>query len=159
MKDHFKPCKRLRQWKKWVSHQEGVMRAANCWETRSKSRQRRRLRPCAEKDKAMEAIPKAANYCHVKLKALPKMFGLKFYLFAKFGARSITESLRSRKVFVSRGNLAMQNCKDEWKLRPIGDLWVGPRMEEKQDPRRQASDGQLAIIGQRVRFKFGDIVR
>ena len=47
-------------------------------ETKSKSRQRRRLRPCAEKDKAMEPIPKVPNYCHVKLKAFPKMFSSKF---------------------------------------------------------------------------------
>ena len=38
-----------------------------------------------KKDKSVGAIPKARNYCHIKLKAFPKMFSLKF-CFAKFGA-------------------------------------------------------------------------
>ena len=165
MKVHFKPCKRLRQWKsEWVT--EKVCLELLTAKTKSKSRQRRRLRPCAEKDKAIEPIPKVPNYCHVKLKAFPKMFSSKFCFLLnlaqvqlpKVGSLSFRSEITQSLCFMGQLTNWCKITKMSGKL----DQWVicewGPEWKKNKTHRRRASDGQLAIIG-REKFKFGDIGR
>ena len=151
--------KRFRQWRsEWVSEREGVFRAAK---TKPKPRQRRSW--CADKDKSKGAIPKPPNYCHIKLKAFPKMFNLEF-CFAKFGASSITKSQFIVISVWDHAKSLFYSVTYECKIAKMsGKLVICKRAQKRRKTRAikgRLGDWQLAIIGRRVvKFKFGDIGR